>query len=418
MPRHPAKNAGFTSDGNIGAKPARAKKKAPTPAQNRKKQEKLNTIGDKLGLWRPAVDVLRKVSGIATRFPQIDSITGIGGWPIERVSVVHGPSNEGKTLLVLGLGQSFLEAGGYFGLVDVELTTPEPWLATLMGDQRFNPKFVAIRPTTFEEAVLAARQFGAMVEAERARTKNPNLTGLFAVDSMRKLNPKGLLDSMMKQAAAGEGDAKPRGRFGKAPPKGIDGAGGRAAQIKAAMNAQWLDELVPLAMRSGIAVLLIARELGDDDDPFVQPTVGGGKSLNYDASLRVRVTRSAVLTVDGGSDGKKMMIGEKHAVSIMKTKVAGKRERHPTAYFHTANGATEDTREGFDRPRDVLKLAEKLGVVSLSGSWYAFDKKRLGQGEETAIHKLWKEPELCREIEAATRARFVLEGEHADRSVG
>jgi len=402
MPRHPAKVT---------------KSVPPSPAQNRKKQQKLDAAVDKASLWRPAVDVLRKVSGIATRFPSIDSITGIGGWPIERVTVAHGPSNEGKTLLLLGLGQSFLEAGGYFGLVDVELTTPEPWLATLMGEQRFNPKFVALRPTTFEQAVLAARQFGAMVEAERARTKNPNLTGLFAVDSMRKLNPKGLLDAQLKQVAGTEGEQKPRGRFGKAPPKGIDGAGGRAAQIKAAMNAQWLDELVPLAMRCGISILLIARELASDD-PFARPTVGGGDALNYDASLRIRVTRAEVLMVDGGPDGKKQMIGEKHAVEIMKTKIAGKKERYPTAYFHTANGVTENTREGFDRPRDVLKLGEKLGVVQLSGSWFSFGKQRLGQGEETAINKLWKDPELCKEIETATRARFELEGEHADRSVG
>ena len=69
-------------------------------------------------------------------------------------------------------------------------------------------------------------------------------SALIAIDSIRKLVPKKLFDELAKAEKADSGD-KPKGRFAKKP-KGVDGYGGRAAQLKAALNAAWMDELVPL----------------------------------------------------------------------------------------------------------------------------------------------------------------------------
>lgn len=377
----------------------------PTPAENRKKMAKMEAIATKFGSWRQASDVLIKVAGVPTRFPGVDAVTGIGGWPIQRICVVHGPSNEGKTALCIGLMDSFLQLGHYAAFIDAEQTTPAEWIEQLMGARRLSPKFLAMRPSNYEEAVYSTRQLALGIEAERKG--NPGLSGIVVVDSIRKLTPKGLLDKLMK--ASGD-EEKPRGRFGKGP-AGIDGANGRAAQQKAAINAQWLDELVPLAVRGNLSIVIVARELADDDDPFTLPKVAGGAALNYDASLRARVTRAAALMVDGDDPKKKQYIGERHAVSIQKSKIAAKEERVPTGYFHTSNGTLEGTTVGFDQPRDVFETALAEGVVQKSGAWYAFGKKRLGQGDENAIRRVRREPELLAEIETALRAGFKLEGQ-------
>lgn len=58
---------------------------------------------------------------VPTIFPYYDYATKIGGHPIDRFGVVHGPSSEGKTKFALGLGLSFLKRQHFFGLVDAEM---------------------------------------------------------------------------------------------------------------------------------------------------------------------------------------------------------------------------------------------------------------------------------------------------------
>lgn len=392
-------------------KTKRAKKETlPPPSQNREKLKQLDKIADDFSMWRPAVDVLRAVRGVPTCFAQVDAITKIGAWPTERVCVVTGPSNEGKTAFVIGLMKSFLQRGHFAGFQDAERTTPAPWLHQLMGELATSPNFFAVRPNTFEDAAAAARQFCKTIERIRKERNDSQLSGIMVVDSIRKLTPKGLLDKLLKEA--GDSDDKPgRGRGRSKGPTGLDGAGGRGAQIKAAMNAQWLDELVPLAENANVSIVIITRELGDEEDTMFgkkPPTIAGGKALTYDSSLLVRVTRSKALYLSGVEPPQ--YIGDQHEVTIRKTKIGTKDRQNPRAHFYTINGSLEGSKPGFDFPRDIFELACSMNVVKAAGAWFSFGAKRLGQGSETAIKKLWLDQDLCREIEAACRAAFVIEG--------
>ena len=229
-------------------------------AATRDELDQLAAVGAKFEAWKPASQVLVKVRAVPTCFVQVDEATRVGGWPIQRITLVHGPSNEGKTAFCMGLGLSFLRRGHFFNHIDAERSTPEPWARELLGSYYDSPLFKALRPHTYEEAADAVRQACTVLAEARAKGKlPPNTSMLFVVDSLRKLTPKNLLAKIMKEAA----DAEPTDKRKK--PRGIDGAGGRAAQIKAAINSQWMDELVPLLEDADAGMVLVARETEDPD---------------------------------------------------------------------------------------------------------------------------------------------------------
>lgn len=328
--------------------------------------------------WRPASEVLSKVRAKQTIFPQIDRASRCGGWPIERCSLLHGPSNHGKTILLHGLGLSFLRTGDMYALVDAERTTSNVWTHELMSEAADSPAFVAMRPPNFEAVVDGVRDLVTrVIEGKEKGTVPKDAVGIIGVDSVRKLVPERLLEKIRSE----EG--------------GIDGASGRAAMIKAALSAAWLDEIVPLMHAGGFAMVFITRESENTEatgkyDPKFK--IQGGKAYQYESSLTGRVTRASWIY-----KGEKEVVGERHAVQITKTKVGGKDGRDSIAYFHTSNGKLSP--EGFDRARDVLDIATRLEIIKLSGSSYSYDGKRLGIGEHAAAKAIREDSALCADLE-------------------
>jgi RecA/RadA recombinase len=309
-----------------------------------------------------------------------------------------------NTYFSLGLIESFLRLDHFAQLIDAERTTPIDWAELIMGEIARHPGFFAMRPDTYEECVEQTRKWLLRIKAQRdAKKVPPGTSGLVVCDSVRKLVPKDIFAKIAGEAAKGQKKAR-----------GIDGMGGRAAQIKAAMNAQWMDELVPLLEKTGTAFLAIARESDDPDADMMAKAygrafkVGGGKALYYDSSLVFRVERDRWVTDAGDDEGKnKTVFGERHRVTIRKTKVAGHEKRETVCYFHTSNGVL--TPAGFDRARDVVDLGERFGVVERKGSWYAVKGgDKLGQGVNGAVKKLAEDPAALDSLESIVRSQFAV----------
>jgi recombination protein RecA len=376
----------------------KAKKQQQAPAasfgENRARLAAMARVGDGMGPWRPAVEVLREVEAVPTRFVQFDVATRVGGFPLSRIALVHGPSAGGKTKFSLGVGGSFLAAGHFFGLLDAERTTPPSWLRHALREYADHPGMRALPVSSYEAAVDGVRQFcTSIADARKSGALPEDTTGIVVVDSIRKLVPKDLLKRLLSEGA--EGGGKRRG-FRKGGKVGVDGLGGRAAQHKAALNAAWMDELVPLLADTRCSVLIVAREETTDDG---EVKVGGGRALVYDASLRCQVVEEQMWEGDGQD---RHFVGEKHVVAIRKTKLTGKIEPVSYAAFYTSNGSTAP--EGWWPERDLVECALELGVVATKGSWYSFDGKRLGQGLAGVLKRFADEPELVPALEVAVRA--------------
>jgi recombination protein RecA len=348
-----------------------------------------------------ASEVLTLVRSVPTRFVQVDKVTGVGGWPVERFTIIHGPSNEGKTSFALGLGLSFLELGHYFHHVDAEFTTPADWLVKLMREHALNPCFRALRPDSYEQTVDAVTHLNVSITKAKKEGKLPDdVSGLIVVDSLKKLNPKRLLDNLLKTGADGE-----TGAPGRKKDVGVDGMGGRAGQYKAALNSQWLDSIVPQLAKSGLGFLGITRETPKQDAKWGEDdfNIGGGSHAIFDASIRARTLLEKDIIDEEGH-----LLGQQHKVEIRKTKVGSKTSSIPVAFFHTSTGLN-GVPEGFDRARDVLDLGIEMGLVEVSGSWVKDADGNIGQGLNKAVRNLTEKPERLAAIEKKCRDTFAVE---------
>lgn len=346
---------------------------------------------DKVGLPQ-AADVLRPVRAVPTIFPWVDTTLGVGGWPTDRFGLIHGPSNNGKSVFLIGQCLSFVRLEHPALFLDAERTTPITWVRQLMGPLADSPLFRAKKPASYEETVGLVRAFCETIGEAKAKGEiDADTTGLVALDSFRKLMPKKLLDQIIRDFGDGE---KP----GKNDRNGVDGAGGRANQIKAAINAAWADELTALLDDTGCALIGIGREYQNTDQSQWAPDykLGGGSALWFEASVAARITESGRVV-----DDDKQLLATEHAVEIRKTKVAGKEERYPRAFFHLATGVEDGVPYGFDRARDVAELAKHIGLVT--GDRYAFEGENLGHGAKNAARTLRNNPDLLARVEAACR---------------
>lgn len=382
----------------------RAKKPGPGPAAvefddgipTSERLAALAAVAGKFSKWKPGTEVLTSVKSQPTIFPGVDKATGIGGWPLQRVVVVHGPSSHGKTALMHGVGLSFLRAGSIYALIDAEHTTPKEWIQQLMGAEfASHPGFRALRPKTYEETSDAVRELLEGLATAKDKGELPSDTSaLIVVDSIRKLLPQNLGKKLKAKGATVEG---------------VDGMRGRAGQIRAKMNAEWLDELVPSLYHANASMTFISREYEAQTDPRDMPRqdagigmefkVSGGKALVFEASLMCRVTRNWVYE---GSKENKIVVGEKCTVRVEKTKVAGHEGKVTEGAFHISNGVR--TPAGFDRARDVFELAVSEGAIQQTGAYYSDESGQRWHGSKAMIESMSKDPAYLLALEKKIRA--------------
>ena len=365
----------------------------PSPPGD-KRAKALVRIAGRMQMWRPAREVLKRVRAVPTIFPWLDYATKVGGLPVGRLTLVHGPSMEGKSILCLGLGLSFLKRGHFFGYVDAEFSSPITWLEGLMAEYADDPLFMGKRPKSFEDVVDSVRQMLKVIISAKESGEMPDAAAVIVVDSIRKLIPEDFLAKIQKYGAQGEKGS-------------VDGMSGMGGAIKAKMVADWLDELTPLLYRADAALVAIGRESVNRDAGKGGPSwkLSGGGSLLFESSLAMRIERDWVRE---GTGPDAIIIGEKHEGGIYKSKVAGKEEKVEYFSFHTSNGVA--TPEGFEPARDLLELGIQLGVVKGSGSWFTFSppggKALRWQGKNQAVKRLSVDAGLRESLDRMVRGKF------------
>jgi hypothetical protein len=295
----------------------------------------------------------------------------------------------------MGLGKSFLEMDHFCHWIDAEYTTDKRWLRMMKMPN--HPGFTALRPKSYEHAVESVHEWATKIDKARTEGKLPEDTsGICVVDSINQLAPEDLMKELFKATKADEVE------IGK---KGIDGAGGRAGQILAKINNAWMKILVPLMGTTGLSIVIITRENENTDkSPWAEEfVVTGGKGVNFDSSMTVRVLRASFITHGEGQN--KETYGERHKMIIRKTKVARKEEKHPTAYFNTSNGVLVPP--GFDTPRDYLETAIEVGLVEQNGSFFVFEGERIGQGAHNVVKMLYGNEKFFFRFKAKVREKIM-----------
>lgn len=350
--------------------------------ERRERLKALGAVADEIEGFDQGRDVLTEVRSVPTVFPQFDIATRVRGYPIQRICLVHGPSNEGKTLFLMGLGLSFLQAEHFYFHVDAEFTTPAKWVQENMGPVAQLPTFRALRPRNYEHVADTIRDTCAKLVDWRASGRIPeHTTALFGIDSIQKLVPQGFFEKLAKD-------------------KGIDPLAGRGGQVQAMLHAAWMKELVPLMFHANAAILLISRESENIGATMYekQYKVGGGKAPIYDSSLVCRITRASKGWTTIGSGDKAKIIGERHLVQIWKTKVGHKDGKNTLCYFHTSNGVF--TPAGFDTARDLVEMGLACKVLKKQGNSIvdADQGEILGSSRNDAVKTITDNPLTLKDL--------------------
>lgn len=330
--------------------------------------------------WQRAADALDKVQAVSTIFPDFNRATRCGGLPVNRMTVVHGPTHGGKTGFLLGLIKSFLLGGHVAAYIDAEQSTPQEFVVELMGELEAYPNFFAIRPSTYEDTIDAVDEFLKMMTLRRK--DDPSLCCIISVDSINKLQPNRELKSILK--AGGDEVAK-----------------GHAGRYRAAVNQSWLNHLSPRLADAGCAMVFIAQERDDGNGEAWEADGGaeikGGQALSFDASMLIRVSKSFPVrdAATATDKSKGDIVGFAHKVRIYKSKVSHMDGAWSDCVYHFSNGAR--TPPGFDLQRDAVVVAKKLGVIQVSGSWLSWNKRRW-QGEAKCLQALSKDQGMLRAL--------------------
>ncbi len=117
-------------------------------------------------------------------------------------------------------------------------------------------------------------------------------------------------------------------------------------------------------------------------------TTTGGRALKFYASVRMDIRRIASI-----KDGDQV-IGGRTRVKVVKNKVASPFRE---AEFDIIYG------EGISKEGDLLDLAVERKIVEKSGTWFAYNGERLGQGRENAKQFMRDNAEMTRSIEERVR---------------
>ena len=290
---------------------------------------------------------------IPTGSLSLDIALGVGGVPRGRVIEIYGPESSGKTTLALNIVAEAQKLGGVAAFVDAEHALD----------------------------VVYARKLG--VKVEDLLVSQPD-TGEQALEITEILVRSGALDVVVVDSVAA-----------LVPRAEIEGEMGDSHMgLQARLMSQALRKLVAAISKSKTTVIFINQIRMKIGVMFGNPeTTTGGNALKFYASLRLDIRKIGV--IKKGDD----ILGNSTRVKVVKNKVA---PPFKEARFDILYG------EGISKAGDVLDLAVDCSIVEKSGSWYAYNGERLGQGRDFVRNHLKENPELLAEIEARVRDHYAI----------
>ena len=124
-------------------------------------------------------------------------------------------------------------------------------------------------------------------------------------------------------------------------------------------------------------------------------TTTGGNALKFYASVRMDIRR--IGSIKKGEE----VIGNETKVKVVKNKVS---PPFKTAEFDILYGA------GISREGEIIDMGVEQKVLEKSGSWYAYNGEKIGQGKDNAREFLRDNPAIAREIEQKIREAVGVQG--------
>ena len=293
--------------------------------------------------------VSNDIQVVSTGSLGLDIALGIGGLPRGRVIEIYGPESSGKTTLTLQVIAEMQKLGGTAAFIDAEHAL-DPTYAQKLGVNL--DELLISQPDTGEQALEIADMLVRSASVD-----------VVVIDSVAALVPKAEIEGEM-------GDSLPG--------------------LQARLMSQALRKLTANINRTNTLVIFINQIRMKIGVMFGSPeTTTGGNALKFYASVRLDIRRI------GGIKKGDEVVGNETRVKIVKNKVA---PPFREAIFDILYG------EGTSREGEIIELGVIHKLVEKSGSWYAYNGEKIGQGKDNAREFLKANPQIAEEIEAKIRA--------------
>lgn len=296
------------------------------------------------------------VETIPTGCLSLDIALGLGGIPKGRVIEIYGPESSGKTTVALHMVAEVQRRGGIAGFVDAEHAL-DPVYAKNIGVDIDN--LYISQPDNGEQGLEIAE---TMVRS--------GAVDIIIVDSVAALVPKAEIEGDMGDSHVG---------------------------LQARLMSQALRKLTGIISKSNCTVIFINQLREKVGVMFGNPeTTTGGRALKFYASIRLDVRRIESLKQTGE------VVGNRTRIRVVKNKIA---PPFKEAEFDIMFG------KGISREGDILDLAANVGVINKSGSWYAYNEAKIGQGRENAKNYLKEHGDVMADVEKKVREHYGLQGD-------
>ena len=308
--------------------------------------------GTVMKLGDPAARVA--VETVPTGSLSLDIALGLGGVPRGRVIEIYGPESSGKTTVALHMISEVQKQGGIAGFIDAE--------------HALDPVYAKNIGVNIDELYISQPDSGDQALEITETMVRSGAMDIIVVDSVAALVPRQEIEGDMGDSHVG---------------------------LQARLMSQALRKLTPVISKSNCVVIFINQLREKVGVMFGNPeTTTGGRALKFYASIRMDIRRIETLKQSGE------MVGNRVRVKVVKNKIA---PPFKEAEFDIMFG------KGISKEGDILDLATNLGIVNKSGSWFAYDGDKIGQGRENAKLFLREHPEIRDEIEKKVRVHYHLD---------
>lgn len=269
------------------------------------------------------------VDAISSGSIAIDSALGIGGYPKGRIIEIFGQESSGKTTACLQAIAEIQKRGERCAYIDAE--------------NALDPKYAEALGVSTADLILSQPDCGEQALDITEMLTRSGAVSLIVVDSVAALVPRVELDGSMSDQNMG---------------------------LQARLMSKALRKLSGLAASTNTTIIFINQLREKIGVVFGNPmTTTGGKALRFYATIRMEISRGEAIKKSGVPCGYMMK------AKIVKNKVAPP--------FRTAAVEVEYGK-GISRSGEILDMGVECGLIEKSGSWYAYNGEKIGNGRDAA----------------------------------
>jgi len=291
------------------------------------------------------------IETISTGSIALDAALGVGGYPKGRIVEIYGPESSGKTTFALHAIAEAQKLGGYAAFIDAEHALDAVYAQNLGVNI---DSLILSQPDTGEQAL----------EITEALIRSGAID-VVVIDSVAALVP----------------EAEIRGEMGDSH-----------VGLQARLMSQAMRKLSGALSKSKCIAIFINQIREKVGVMFGNPeTTPGGRALKFYASVRLEIRRGE--QIKEGTD----VVGNGARVKVVKNKVA--------APFKTAE-VDIIFGQGISRLGELVDLGVQYEIIAKSGSWFAYNNQKIGQGRENVKKYLFDNPEIANEINNLIRQKI------------